>query len=142
MILEFLQCLIRFASGLFAYVLLSTFVGPTQAETPTRPRRDRGGRDSSRGSTEDYRPFLFADASGKVEGIDVSMVMSLANSLREAVREDVGRCSTDLEVKQFEIADGGIMITFYRYKWIVDAFERNTITRRGDETKIRTIVAI
>jgi ABC-type amino acid transport substrate-binding protein len=33
------------------------------------------------GLTEDYRPFSFADASGKVEGIDVDMAMNLAQSL-------------------------------------------------------------
>jgi hypothetical protein len=36
MILAFLQRPIRFASGVFAYALLATIVGPTQAETTTR----------------------------------------------------------------------------------------------------------
>jgi hypothetical protein len=55
MILEFLQCPIRFASGLFAYVLLSTFAGPTQAETPTRLYAIVADGILRVGLTEDYR---------------------------------------------------------------------------------------
>ena len=77
LILEVLQCPFRFASGLFAYVLLSTFAGPTQAETPTRLDTIVADGILRVGLTEDYRPFSFADASGKVEGIDVDMAMSL-----------------------------------------------------------------
>jgi hypothetical protein len=45
MTLAFLQSPIRFASGLFAYVLLATLVGPAHAQTTTRlvaQDRDRG----------------------------------------------------------------------------------------------------
>jgi cyclohexadienyl dehydratase len=75
---------IRFASGLFAYVLLATLGGPAaHAETTTRLDAIVGSGTLRVGLTEDYRPFSFsfADASGKVEGIDVDMAMSLAQSL-------------------------------------------------------------
>ena len=72
---------IRLASGLFAYVLPFTLVGPTHTETTTRLDAIVGGGTLRVGLTEDYRPFSFADASGKVEGIDVDMAMNLAQSL-------------------------------------------------------------
>jgi ABC-type amino acid transport substrate-binding protein len=68
MTLAFLQSPIRFASGLLACVLLATLVGPANAEAPTRLDAIVGGGTLRVGLTEDYRPFSFADASGKVEG--------------------------------------------------------------------------
>jgi cyclohexadienyl dehydratase len=150
MILEFLQCPIRFASGLFAYVLLSTFAGPTQAETPTRLDAIVADGILRVGLTEDYRPFSFADASGKVEGIDVDMAMSLAQSL--GVKLDIVKTSwsslkSDLEANSFDIAMGGITITLDRQK--VGLFSspvfssgKTPITRCGDEPKYETIAAI
>jgi ABC-type amino acid transport substrate-binding protein len=91
LILEVLQCPFRFASGLFAYVLLSTFAGPAQAETSPRLDAIVAGGILRAGLTEDYRPFSFADASGKVEGIDVDMAMSLAQSL--GVKLDIVKTS-------------------------------------------------
>ena len=79
MIFASLQCSTHVASGLFAYVLLATFVGPTHAETTTLLDPIVGGGALRVGLTEDYRPFSFADASGKVEGSDVDMAMSLHN---------------------------------------------------------------
>jgi hypothetical protein len=73
MILAFLQCPVRFASDLFAYTLLATLVGPAHAQTTTRLDAIAAGGTLRVGLTEDYRPFSFADASGKVEGIDVDM---------------------------------------------------------------------
>ena len=119
MILAFLQCHIRFASGVFAYVLLATVVGPAHAETNTRLDTIVGGGTLRVGLTEDYRPFSFADASGKVEGIDVDMAMSLAQSL--GVKLDVVKTSwstlrSDLETNSFDIAMGGVTITLDRQK--------------------------
>src|SRR6202035_4402726 len=119
MTLAFLQCPIRFASGLFAYVLLSTFAGPTQAEPPTRLDAIVGDRILRVGLTEDYRPFSFADASGTVEGIDVDMAMSLAQSLGvrlEIVKTSWSTLKSDLEANSFDIAMGGITITLDRQK--------------------------
>jgi hypothetical protein len=76
MTLAFFQSPIRFASGLPACLLLATLVGPANAETPTRLDAIVGAGALRVGLTEDYRPFSFADASGKVEGIDVDMAMS------------------------------------------------------------------
>ena len=81
MTLAFLQSPIRFAFGLLACLFLATLVGLAHAETPTRLDAIVGAGALRVGLTEDYRPFSFADASGKVEGIDVDMAMSLAQSL-------------------------------------------------------------
>ena len=100
MILAFLQCPIRFASGVFACVLLATLVGPAQAETPMRLDAIIGAGALRVGLTEDYRPFSFADASGGVEGIDVDMAMSLAQSLGvrlEIVKTSWSTLKSDLE---------------------------------------------
>jgi cyclohexadienyl dehydratase len=150
MILAFLQRPIRFASGVFAYVLLSTFVGPTQAETPTRLDAIVADGILRVGLTEDYRPFSFADASGKVEGIDVDMAMSLAQSL--GVKLDIVKTSwstlkSDLEANSFDIAMGGTTITLDRQK--IGLFSnpvfssgKTPITHCGDEPKYGTIAAI
>jgi hypothetical protein len=62
MILKCLQCPIRFASGLFAYVLPATLGGPAaHAETTTRLDAIVGSGTPRVGLTEDYRPFSFAD---------------------------------------------------------------------------------
>jgi ABC-type amino acid transport substrate-binding protein len=91
MTLAFLQSPIRFASGLLTCLLLATLVGSARAETPTRLDAIVGGGALRVGLTEDYQPFSFADASGEVEGIDVDMAMSLAQSL--GVRLDIVKTS-------------------------------------------------
>jgi cyclohexadienyl dehydratase len=119
MILAFLQCPVRFASGLFAYTLLATLVGPAHAQTTTRLDAIVAGGTLRVGLTEDYRPFSFADASGKVEGIDVDMAMSLAQSLGvrpEIVKTIWSTLKSDLETNSFDIAMGGITITLDRQK--------------------------
>jgi len=114
MTLAFLQSPIRFASGPLACLLLATLVGLANAETPMRLDAIVGAGVLRVGLTEDYLPFSFADASGKVEGIDVDMAMSLAQSL--GVRLDIVKTSwptlkSDLEANNFDIAMGGITIT-------------------------------
>jgi cyclohexadienyl dehydratase len=151
MIPEFLQCPIRLTSGLFAYVLLATLGGPAaHAETTTRLDAIVGGGTLRVGLTEDYRPFSFADASGKVEGIDMDMAMSLAQSL--GVKLDIVKTSwstlkSDLEANSFDIAMGGITITLDRQK--IGLFSspvfssgKTPITHCGDEPKYETIAAI
>jgi cyclohexadienyl dehydratase len=114
MILEFLQCPIRFASGLFAYLLLATLGGPAaHAETTTRLDAIVGSGTLRVGLTEDYRPFSFVDPSGKIEGIDVDRAMSLAQSL--GVKFDIVKMSwstlkSDQEANSFDIAMGGITL--------------------------------
>jgi cyclohexadienyl dehydratase len=140
---------IRFASGLLAGLLLATLIGPADAETTRLDAIVKGG--SLRvGLTEDYRPFSFADASGKVEGIDVDMAMSLAQSL--GVKLDIVKTSwstlkSDLEANSFDIAMGGITITLDRQK--IGLFSnpvfssgKTPITHCGDEPKYGTIAAI
>ena len=119
MTLAFLQSSIRFASGLLACLLLATLVVPAHAETLTRLDAIVGGGTLRVGLTEDYRPFSFADASGKVEGIDVDMAMSLAQSLGvrlEIVKTSWSTLKSDLETNSFDVAMGGITITLDRQK--------------------------
>jgi cyclohexadienyl dehydratase len=150
MILAFLQCPIRFASGVFACVLLATAVGPADAETNTRLDTIVGGGTLRVGLTEDYRPFSFADASGKVEGIDVDMAMSLAQSLGvrlEIVKTSWSTLKSDLQTNSFDIAMGGITITLDRQKIgllsnPVFSSGKTPITHCGDEPKYGTIAAI
>jgi cyclohexadienyl dehydratase len=150
MILEFLQCPIRFASGLFACALLTTLVGSAQAETTMRLDAIVAGGTLRVGLTEDYRPFSFADASGKVEGIDVDMAMSLAQTLGvklEIVKTSWSTLESDLEANSFDIAMGGVTITLDRQK--IGLFSnpvfssgKTPITHCGDEPKYETMAAI
>jgi ABC-type amino acid transport substrate-binding protein len=77
----FLWRRIRFASSVFACLLLVALINRANAETPTRLDAILGAGVLRVGLTEDYGPFSFALASDKVEGIDVDMAMSLAQSL-------------------------------------------------------------
>ena len=113
----FLQRLIRFASGVFACLLLVALISRANAETPTRLDAIIGAGVLRVGLTEDYRPFSFAAASDKVEGIDVDMAMSLAQSLGvklEIVKTSWSTLKSDLEANSFDIAMGGITITLDR----------------------------
>jgi ABC-type amino acid transport substrate-binding protein len=80
MTLAFLQSSIRFASGLLAGVLLATLIGPADAEATRLDAIVKGGV-LRVGLTEDYRPFSFAEAAGKVEGIDAAYVNQWLNLL-------------------------------------------------------------
>jgi cyclohexadienyl dehydratase len=103
----------------FSPKLLATVVGPAHAETNTRIDAIAAGGALRVGLTEDYRPFSFADASGEVEGIDVDMAMSLAQSLRvrlEIVKTSWSTVKSDLQTNSFDIAMGGITITLDRQK--------------------------
>jgi cyclohexadienyl dehydratase len=141
---------IRFASGLFAYVLLATLISPPAYAETTRLDAIVGGGALRVGLTEDYRPFSFADASGKVEGIDVDMAMSLAQSLGvrlEIVKTSWSTLKSDFEANSFDIAMGGITITLDRQK--IGLFSnpvfssgKTPITHCGDESKYGTIAAI
>jgi cyclohexadienyl dehydratase len=150
MIRAILQCPFRFASSLFAYALLATLIGAAQAETNTRLDAIVGGGTLRVALTEDYRPFSFADASGKAEGIDVDMAMSLAQSLGvrlEIVKTSWSALKSDLEANSFDIAMGGITITLDRQKMglfsnPVFSSGKTPITHCGDEPKFETIAAI
>jgi cyclohexadienyl dehydratase len=146
----FLRCPIRFASGAFACLLLVALISRANAETPTRLDAIIGAGVLRVGLTEDYRPFSFAAASDKVEGIDVDMAMSLAQSLGvklDIVKTTWSTLKSDLEANGFDIAMGGVTITLDRQK--VGLFSnpvfssgKTPITHCGDEPKYATIVAI
>ena len=150
MTLAVLQSPIRFAFGRLACLFLATLVGLAHAETPTGLDAIVGAGALRVGLTEDCRPFSFADASGKVEGIDVDMAMSLAQSL--GVRLDIVKTSwptlkSDLEAKRFDITMGGIIITLDRQRtglFFSPVFSsgKTPITRCVDEPKYETIAAI
>jgi cyclohexadienyl dehydratase len=98
----------------------------------------------------DYRPFSFTAASDKVEGIDVDMAMSLAQSLGvklDIVKTTWSTLKSDLEANGFDIAMGGVTITLDRQK--VGLFSnpvfssgKTPITHCGGEPKYATIAAI
>ena len=101
----------RFGSGFFACALLTTLFGSARAETTTRLDAIVASGTLRVGLTEDYRPFSFAGASGKVEGIDVDMAMNLAQSLGvrlEIVKTSWSTLRSDLEINSFDIAMGGL----------------------------------
>ena len=131
-------------------LLLVALIGPANAETPTRLDEIIGAGVLRVGVTEDYRPFSFADASHKVEGIDVDMAMSLAQSLGlrlEIVKASWPALKSDLEANSFDIAMGGITITLDRQKMglfsnTVFSSGKTPITHCGDESKYGTIAAI
>jgi cyclohexadienyl dehydratase len=141
---------IRFASGVFACLLLVALISRANVETPTRLDAIIGAGVLRVGLTEDYRPFSFAAASDRVEGIDVDMATSLAQSL--GVKLDIVKTSwstlkSDLEANGFDIAMGGVTITLDRQK--VGLFSnpvfssgKTPITHCGDEPKYATIAAI
>jgi cyclohexadienyl dehydratase len=136
--------------SLLACLALAAFIGLAHAETPTRLDTIIGSGVLRVGLTEDYRPFSFADASGKVEGIDVDMAMSLAQSLGvrlEIVKTTWPTLKSDLEANRFDIAMGGITITLDRQK--IGLFSnpvfssgKTPIAHCGDEPKYGTVAAI
>jgi cyclohexadienyl dehydratase len=150
MSLAFLRRPIGLTSGLLAGLLLATLIGPADAETPTRLDAIVKGGILRVGLTEDYRPFSFAEASGKVEGIDLDMAVSLAQSLGvrlEIVKTSWSTLKSDLEANSFDIAMGGITITLDRQKMglfsnPVFSSGKTPITHCGDEPKYGTIAAI
>ena len=131
-------------------MFLASLVGPAQAQTTTRLDAIVAAGALRVGLTEDYRPFSFAEASGKIEGIDVDMAMSLAQSLGvrlEIVKTSWSTLKSDLETNSFDIAMGGITTTLGRQKMglfsnPVFASGKTPITHCGDEFKYGTIAAI
>jgi cyclohexadienyl dehydratase len=134
----------------FACLLLVAFFSRANAETPARLDAIVGAGVLRVGLSEDYRPFSFVDASGKIEGIDVDMAKSLAQSLGvrlEIVKTSWSTLKSGLEANSFDIAMGGITITLDRQK--VGLFSnpvfssgKTPITHCGDEEKYETIAAI
>jgi cyclohexadienyl dehydratase len=141
---------IRFASGVFACLLLVALISHANAETPTRLDAIIGAGVLRVGLTEDYRPFSFAAAPDKVEGIDVDMAMSLAKALGvklDIVKTTWSTLKSDLEANSFDIAMGGITITLDRQKMglfsnPVFLSGKTPITHCGDEEKCETLAAI
>jgi cyclohexadienyl dehydratase len=140
---------VQLASGLLASLLLGSF-GLANAEMLNRLDSIVENGVLRVGLTEDYKPFSFADASGKVEGLDVDMGTSLAQSLGvrlEIVKTSWPTLKSDLEANRFDIAMGGITITLDRQKTglfsnPVFSSGKTPITHCGDEAKYATVAAI
>jgi cyclohexadienyl dehydratase len=150
MTLAFLQTPSRLASSLLAGLALTALFGPADAETLALLDTIAGSGVLRVGLTEDYRPFSFAEVSGKVEGVDVDMATSLAQALGvrlEIVKTSWSTLKSDLEANSFDIAMGGITITLDRQKAglfsnPVFSSGKTPITHCGDEPKYETIAAI
>jgi cyclohexadienyl dehydratase len=140
---------IRFVSGLLVGLALATLMGPARAE-PARLDAIVGSGVLRVGLPEDYRPFSFAEASGKVDGVDVDMATSLAQSLGvrlQIVKTSWSTLKADLEANNFDVAMGGVTITLDRQK--IGLFSnpvfssgKTPITHCGDEQKYETIAVI
>ncbi|PRH85573.1 amino acid ABC transporter [Labrys okinawensis] len=72
------------------------------------------------GSTGDYRPFSYKDpASGEFSGFDIDQAKSLAETLGvklEIVPTTWSSLSADFEAGKFDVAMGGVSVTFDRQK--------------------------
>ena len=72
------------------------------------------------GSTGDYRPFSYKDpASGEFSGFDIDQAKSLAETLGvklEIVPTTWSNLSADFEAGKFDVAMGGVSVTFDRQK--------------------------
>lgn len=123
---------------------------PAGAETPTLLDAIAKSGTLRVGLTEDYRPFSIADASGKVEGIDVDMANDLARSLGaklEIVKTSWSTLKSDLQAGRFDIAMGGITITLDRqrvglFSTPVFSSGKTPITHCGDRAKYQTLAQI
>ena len=111
MIFASLQCGIRFASGLFAYVLLGTLVGPAHAETTTRLDTIAGGGTLRVGLTEGYQPFSFAYSP--VNAKRVHRVMRAHGMLLQ-------RHAGGVDARRH---DGKIAVERSNLRWCSDGFE-------------------
>jgi cyclohexadienyl dehydratase len=146
----FLERLFRFASGVFVSLLLVALISGANAEMSARLDAIIGAGVLRVGLSEDYRPFSFVDASGKIEGIDVDAAESLAQSLGvklDIVKTTWSTLKSDLEANSFDIAMGGITMTLDRQK--VGLFSnpvfssgKTPITHCGAEKKYETLAAI
>jgi cyclohexadienyl dehydratase len=69
------------------------------------------------GSTGDYRPFSFVNASGGFEGFDIDMTAALAAALGVKpviVRTTWPNLAKDFDADRFDLAAGGVSITLDR----------------------------
>jgi cyclohexadienyl dehydratase len=101
-------------------------------------------------SPGDYKPFSFAQADGRFEGLDVDMMDSLATSMgvkAEFVKTSWGKLMEDFTAGKCDIAAGGISVTLDRQKkaWFGTSYMVNgktPIVRCADVARFQSIEAI
>lgn len=103
------------------------------------------------GSTGDYRPFSYKDpASGEFSGFDIDQAKSLAEALGvklEIVPTTWSSLSADFEAGRFDVAMGGVSVTFDRQKKGLFSSPymregKTPIARCADKGKFETLEAI
>jgi cyclohexadienyl dehydratase len=136
--------------GLGALLLLTV---PAAAQNTAESRLDQIiARGTLRvGSTGDYKPFTYDNpTTGQFEGLDIDMANSLAKALGvklEIVKTAWPRLMEDFTTDRFDIAMGGVSVTFERQKkglfslpYMVDG--KAPIARCADAGKFQTIADI
>jgi cyclohexadienyl dehydratase len=101
-------------------------------------------------SPGDYKPFSFAQADGRFEGLDVDLMDSLAASMglkAEFVKTTWAKLMKDFTAGKCDIAAGGISVTLDRQKkaWFGTSYMVNgktPIVRCADVSRFQTIEAI
>lgn len=103
------------------------------------------------GSTGDYKPFSFKDpASGEFSGFDIDQAKSLADTLGvklEIVPTSWPQLMQDFEAGKFDVAMGGVSITFDRQKKGLFSIPymregKTPIARCADKSKFETLADI
>jgi cyclohexadienyl dehydratase len=103
------------------------------------------------GSTGDYKPFTFKDpATGAFSGFDIDQAGSLAAALGvkvEMVPTAWPNLMKDFEAGAFDVAMGGVSVTFDRQKKGLFSIPymhegKTPIARCGDKDKFATLAAI
>lgn len=101
-------------------------------------------------TTGDYRPYSSLTAAGKLEGIDIDMMESLAASLKARttfVRTTWAKLLDSLAAGQCDIAAGGVSVTLERQKraFFADALGvdgKAPLVRCADKDKYRSVADI
>ena len=100
------------------------------------------------GSTGDYKPFTFKDpATGSFSGFDIDQAQSLATALGvklEVVPTAWPKLMQDFEAGAFDVAMGGVSVTFDRQKKGLFSIPymhegKTPIARCGDKDKFATL---
>lgn len=101
-------------------------------------------------SPGDYKPFSFALADGRFEGLDVDLMDSLASSLGakvEFIKTSWAKLMEDFTAGKCDIAAGGISVTLDRQKkaWFSTAYMVNgktPIVRCADVARFQSVADI
>ncbi|QND52670.1 transporter substrate-binding domain-containing protein [Phyllobacterium sp. 628] len=103
------------------------------------------------GSTGDYKPFSYKDpATGEFSGFDIDLAKNLADTLGvklEIVPTSWPQMMQDFEAEKFDVAMGGVSITFDRQKKGLFSIPymregKTPIARCADKGKFETLAEI